>query len=487
MTGPMLRGLAFVVDVLALMLTAAVPCWAAGASVSGRVTKLDGTTPIPGARVTIVSQDLTKNVAVADAVGVYVFENLPAGNHYVFAEAPDFWGVGHILTLTEGLNLFDGSIPLAPGSTMDFKGTSTVNGSLGSFPPGKWLNSAVSVGGVDSGLLVLPDVSRDALEHAVLFALNATGNENTPSSSSQTVEIKDASTIREIGFRVGVHAAHFLNDVLDIRIAIFADFLLVLGRSLGFNDALASGSPGDSTGDIAVQLETVYDPFYGIDKRATMFTCLDSACKNFKILDRLSFPGRQNGVFLYSQDKIETTLDGRVMMTTIRQYAGRPQGMPETIVFSPSQNLQPPSTPFAAFGASTGSVPADPNASVSIAVSFSDIKINGQPRNLAGTPGGPRVFMSPGPGTYPKDSVSDLAVTATDSAGAIAAFIDGFVNENPAFQNLALSPQPSGVAALRAPDVNLGGLPRGSAGTTIGIGLTGARRDFLNTYYTFYE
>ena len=107
-------------------------------------------------------------------------------------------------------------------------------------------------------------------------------------------------------------------------------------------------------------------------------------------------------------------------------------------------NLLPPSTPFAAIGA-TVSVPADPKAFASLAISVSNVIINnGQAVDPGGTPGGPTIVLSPSSGTYPDGFVSDLAAIAPGLADPRS---DVSLNGTAIALNVPLSLRASDVAA----------------------------------------
>ena len=123
----MLRGLAFVASVLALMLTAATPGWAV--VVEGVVTNPNGGI-IPGATVIFTSLSETLTFNTGDS-GRYIAAFLRAGNYAVKVKAPGFFGPPLFLKLAEGDLLKSFDIVLAPGSSADFKGTMTaVDGTM---------------------------------------------------------------------------------------------------------------------------------------------------------------------------------------------------------------------------------------------------------------------------------------------------------------------------------------------------------------------
>ena len=121
MRGTMLRGLALVAGVLALMLTVVAP-YGAAATVAGFVTDVNDV-GIPNAQVTLRLLDQT-TTAVTRADGFYEI-SLPAGDYVRTAKALGFFSRSLPVSVPEeGRVVHD--ISLAAGSAADFASTTTV-------------------------------------------------------------------------------------------------------------------------------------------------------------------------------------------------------------------------------------------------------------------------------------------------------------------------------------------------------------------------
>ena len=453
MRGPVLRGLAFVASVLALMLTAAAPCWAG--DVEGNVTVVGGGIA-PAVEITLTSSDgSVVRTAFSDARGNYRINNMPEGDHLVTGTLSGFFTPPRPLHIGAGNGLVIHDIVLALGDAADHAGTTTVvaGGTITSFTD-KWSSTAVRTSG-------LPGPPLDFVDHGFYIAFSGRGNGSTPTSSSSTLPFVNPGQINEFAATVAIHEARFLIDGVEPR--PFADFRKVIGR-VG-----AGGLPGDLTDHVVVQFETVHEPLYGNDKRVTMSRCRNVICTDTETMDRRYFPGRKVGLsLLSSQDSIVETFGGQLAVSTTRQYAGQPPSPTETIILSLPSNLQRPSSEFFAVGV-TLSLPADLNASGSIAVSFSGLTINGEKMDLARTSGA-QISVSPG-SNNPLDRSAVVAI-ATGHWGLTAPVpvIKVVVNGNTVSQGVPLRLQATGVATLHVPDVDLA---LGSA-ADIGIELTAA-------------